>query len=207
MLFGELSKYICAQSNSGATTHLAYILPFPDSLQDQIKAFHEKWNTQKSKILTHCCWELMHAVWRLLLDDDFLHAYIYGIIICCANGIEQQVYPQIFTYSDDYPEKYVIKVILVTSSICSNPWLFLQNIACYYLRPRPLPLPMLSCVYVKDRQAWLGCRHGDLHWKGSQIACGHSEWGTEGHLHPWITNYRSCCWNVTQANVVSSNEV
>ena len=121
MLFGELSRYICAQPNSGVTTHLAYILPFPDSLQDQIKAFHEKWNTQKSKILTHCCQELMHAVWRLLLDDDFLHAYTYGIIICCVNGIEQQVYPQIFTYSADYPEKYAIKIILVTSSICSNP--------------------------------------------------------------------------------------
>jgi hypothetical protein len=54
MLFGKLSKYIHAQPNSGATTHLAYILPFPDSLQDQIKAFHKKWGTQKSEILTHC---------------------------------------------------------------------------------------------------------------------------------------------------------
>jgi Plavaka transposase len=112
MLFGELSKYIRAQPNSGATTHLAYIPPFPDSLQNQIKAFHEKWDTQKSEILTHCRRELMHAVWRLLLDDDFLHAYTYGIVICCADGVERRVYPRIFTYSADYPEKYVI---LVTS--------------------------------------------------------------------------------------------
>jgi hypothetical protein len=118
MLFGELSKYIRAQPNSGATTHLAYIPPFPDSLQDQIKAFHEKWDTQKSEILTHCRRELMHAVWRLLLDDDFLHAYTYGIVICCADGVERRVYPRIFTYSADYPEKYVI---LVTSLLCSNP--------------------------------------------------------------------------------------
>jgi hypothetical protein len=154
MLFGELSKYIRAQPNSGATTHLAYIPPFPDSLQDQIKAFHEKWNTQKSEILTHCRRELMHAVWRLLLDDDFLHAYTYGIVICCADGVERRVYPRIFTYSADYPEKYVI---LVINSTCSNPWLFLQNIACYHPRTGPLPLPALSRVYVKDRQAWLGC--------------------------------------------------
>ena len=32
MLFGNLSKYIRCQPNSGATKHLAYIPPFPDSL-------------------------------------------------------------------------------------------------------------------------------------------------------------------------------
>ena len=107
MLFGELSKYIRARPNSGATTHLAYIPSFPDFLQDQIKGFHEKWSTQKSEILTHCRRELMHAVWRLLLDDDFLHAFTYGIVICCADGVERRVYPRLFTYSADYPEKYV----------------------------------------------------------------------------------------------------
>jgi hypothetical protein len=32
MLFGNLSKYLPCQPNSGATKHLAYIPPFPDSL-------------------------------------------------------------------------------------------------------------------------------------------------------------------------------
>ena len=49
----------------------------------------------------------MHAIWYFLLDKDFLHAYTYGIIIQCIDGIERHVYPRFFTYSADYPEKYV----------------------------------------------------------------------------------------------------
>jgi hypothetical protein len=45
MLFGNLSKYIRCQPNSDAMKHLAYIPPFPDSLQDQLKNFHQKWDT------------------------------------------------------------------------------------------------------------------------------------------------------------------
>jgi hypothetical protein len=47
----------------------------------------------------------MHAVWSLLLDNDFVHAYQYGIVIKCWDGVEQRIYPRFFTYSADYPEK------------------------------------------------------------------------------------------------------
>ena len=47
----------------------------------------------------------MHEVWKVLLDDEFLEAYTYGIVIKCVDGIERRVYPRIFTYSADYPEK------------------------------------------------------------------------------------------------------
>ena len=105
MLFGNLSKYVRCQPNAGATKHLAYIPPFPDSLQDDLKDFHCKWDTQQKDILTHCRRELMHAVWKFLLNDDFLHAYKYGMVIRCHDGIERRIYPRIFTYSADYPEK------------------------------------------------------------------------------------------------------
>ena len=88
MLFGNLSKYLRCQPNSGATKHLAYIPPFPDSLQDELKTFNVKWNTQQKDILAHCCRELMHGVWRFLLDNDFLHAHRYGMVIHCHDGIE-----------------------------------------------------------------------------------------------------------------------
>ena len=55
--------------------------------------------------MTHCRRELMHAVWKFLLDDEFIHAYKYGMVIRCADGIERRIYPRIFTYSADYPEK------------------------------------------------------------------------------------------------------
>jgi hypothetical protein len=49
----------------------------------------------------------MHAVWRLLLDDDFMEAYEKGIIIRFPDGIERRLFPRFFTYSADYQEKYV----------------------------------------------------------------------------------------------------
>jgi hypothetical protein len=108
MLFGNLSKYVRCQPDSGATKHVAYIPPLPDSLQDQLKSFHEKWETQQKDILTHCRRELVHGVWKFLLDEDFQHAYKYGIVVQGRDQIERRVYPRIVTYSADYPEKLVV---------------------------------------------------------------------------------------------------
>lgn len=47
----------------------------------------------------------MQAIWALLLDDKFMHAYKYGIIIRCGDGITRRVFPRFFSYSADYPEK------------------------------------------------------------------------------------------------------
>ena len=47
----------------------------------------------------------MQEVWCLLLDDEFVAAYQHGIVIKCADGVFRCVYPRIFTYSADYPEK------------------------------------------------------------------------------------------------------
>jgi hypothetical protein len=60
---------------------------------------------QRKAMLTHCCRQLMHAVWRLMLDDVFLEAYQHGIVLKCADSIIHLVYPCIFTYAADYPEK------------------------------------------------------------------------------------------------------
>ena len=76
-----------------------------NSFQDFAASFCHKWNTQKKDILTHCRRELIHSVWKFLLNDDFVHAYKYGMVIKCADGIECRVYPRFFTYSADYPEK------------------------------------------------------------------------------------------------------
>jgi hypothetical protein len=93
------------EPSSKAGQHVAYIPPLPDSLQDMLASWHPKWETQKKHLLTHCHCELMHAIWRILLDNDFLHAYTYGIVIKCHDGVKQHVYPRIFTYSADYLEK------------------------------------------------------------------------------------------------------
>ena len=50
--------------------------------------------------------ELLQAVWKAILDDEFVHAYTYGIIMKCIDGVERRIFPRLFTYSADYPEKY-----------------------------------------------------------------------------------------------------
>jgi hypothetical protein len=105
LFLGNLSKYSRTQPSSSACQHVAYIPSLPDHIQDFISTFHRKWSTQKKDILTHCRRELMHAVWRILLDDEFVHAYKYGIVLKCFDGIERRMYPRVLTYSADYPEK------------------------------------------------------------------------------------------------------
>ena len=69
-------------------------------------------------VSTHCRRELMHAIWAILLNDDFLYAYEHGIVILCPDGTSRRFYPKffflnllklnviyIFMYSADYPEK------------------------------------------------------------------------------------------------------
>lgn len=58
--------------------------------------------------ITHLKRELVQKVWELLLDDEFMEAYEHGIVITCADGITRRIFPRLFTYSADYPEKYVI---------------------------------------------------------------------------------------------------
>ena len=58
---------------------------------------------------THCHRELFHAQWVELLDNEFVSAYAHGLVLTCADGIERRLYPRIFTYSADYPEKYYVR--------------------------------------------------------------------------------------------------
>jgi Plavaka transposase len=150
MLFGNLSKYVRCQPNSGATKHVAYIPPFPDSLQDDLKEYHHKWNTQQKDILAHCRRELMHAVWKFLLDDDFIHAYKYGMIIRCQDGIERRVYPRVFTYSADYPEKSVFYFFFASSCLTLIVRVLLATIRDKGLCPCP------RCLVTKSKLDRLG---------------------------------------------------
>ena len=58
-----------------------------------------------SEVLTFLKRELVHAIWGLLLNEEFLHAYKSGVIVLCADGIQRQLFPRFFTYSADYPKK------------------------------------------------------------------------------------------------------
>jgi hypothetical protein len=122
LFFGNLSKYIRSRPSSGACHHLAYIpsvriskihntrpnlqIPqLPDSFESWISGWHPHWDTQRSQLMAHCRRELIQAAWKFILDDDFIHAMKYGVVVTCHDGIKRRIYPRIFTYSADYPEK------------------------------------------------------------------------------------------------------
>lgn len=118
--FGNQSKYTRGKPTSFAAHHLAYIpsvcpshpytkldlmyiKQLPDTIQDVYQSIFGQSAT--AAVLTFLKRELMHKIWALLLDPTFMHAYVHGIIIKCADGILRRVFPRFFTYSADYPEK------------------------------------------------------------------------------------------------------
>ncbi|KAF9039172.1 hypothetical protein BJ165DRAFT_1531274 [Panaeolus papilionaceus] len=111
LMLGNLTKYVRSQPDSGAMHHLAYVPSLPESFKEFVEGFHPKWRTQKAQILAHCKRELMQEVWKTLLDDNFIHAYKYGIVVKCIDGVERRIFPRLFTYSADYPEKVLLATI------------------------------------------------------------------------------------------------
>ena len=47
----------------------------------------------------------MHEVWKTIIDDEFIKAYTEGFLTQFSDGIVRRVFPRIFTYSANYPEK------------------------------------------------------------------------------------------------------
>ncbi|KAG2336125.1 hypothetical protein BDR05DRAFT_978853 [Suillus weaverae] len=93
LFIGNQSKYICGKPTSFAAHHLAYI---PKDTFGR---------SATAAVLTHCKRELMQAIWRFLLDAEFIDAYRHGFIVKFPDGVSRRVFPCIFTYAADYPEK------------------------------------------------------------------------------------------------------
>jgi hypothetical protein len=67
----------------------------------------------------HCRRELFQGCWKHLLDSDFLNAYCHGIVLQCPDGVLRRVFPCIFTYSADYPEKYALFLPFLVETLTS----------------------------------------------------------------------------------------
>ncbi|KIJ07352.1 hypothetical protein PAXINDRAFT_121100, partial [Paxillus involutus ATCC 200175] len=118
LFIGNQSKYIRNKPTSFAAHHLAYIPKLPDTLQDFYKA--KVGRPATASVLTHCKRELMHAIWALLLDDEFMEAYKNGVVIRFPDNILRRVFPRFFTYAADYPEKILLACIKFLGS-CPCP--------------------------------------------------------------------------------------
>ncbi|KAJ3019645.1 hypothetical protein NUW54_g25 [Trametes sanguinea] len=105
-----LSKYIHAMPSSFSTHHLAYI---PSVRQDVVtQAYEQAYGTPPTAaVLRFCKKELFQQIWLILLNDNFVEAYVHGFVIKCADRITQRLFPRILTYSADYPKKCLIACI------------------------------------------------------------------------------------------------
>ena len=76
-------------------------------LDDQFQDWYRQTFGQSptAATLTHCRREVMQSVWGILLDAEFIEAYENGVVVTMLDGIKRCVFPRIFTYSCDYPEK------------------------------------------------------------------------------------------------------
>jgi len=104
-----------------------------------------------SEMLTHLRRELMQEVWLILMDDDFMHAYIHELEL---DFIEDNLYvffPRFLTDSKDYLEKYdfisLIRLVLITRSRILMSCL-------KYLAQCPCP----CCLILKSKIPRLGMK-------------------------------------------------
>ncbi|RXW23311.1 hypothetical protein EST38_g2533 [Candolleomyces aberdarensis] len=104
LFFANDSKYQRGRPSMKLGEQVAYFEKLPDKFKDFYSEFNGSKNVNPA-VLTHCHRELFHAQWKVLLDDEFMHAYEHGIIIECIDGVKRRFFPRIFTYSADYPEK------------------------------------------------------------------------------------------------------
>ncbi|KAF8348458.1 hypothetical protein F5887DRAFT_1071390 [Amanita rubescens] len=109
MFVGNQSKYIRSKTALLAAQHLAYIPKLPDTFQDFYRQVFGVSAT--SEVTTHCKRELIHLIWLLILDEEFMHAYVHGFDYVFYDGIRRLVFPRLFTYSADYPEKVLLACI------------------------------------------------------------------------------------------------
>ncbi|KAG2002286.1 hypothetical protein CC2G_004487 [Coprinopsis cinerea AmutBmut pab1-1] len=103
---GNLSKYTRSKPSSKSAYHTAYIPKISDRI---FHWFRETFGVNLSP--AHQAFlkkELVHAVWALLMDPEFMYAYVHGFEWEFWDKVIRLVFPRIFTHSSDYPERLII---------------------------------------------------------------------------------------------------
>ncbi|KAI0069516.1 hypothetical protein K474DRAFT_1610336 [Panus rudis PR-1116 ss-1] len=109
MFFGNQSKYFRGRPSAFAAHHVAYLPTLPDDFQDHYQAWFKEVASEET--LRFCRKELFHAVWLLLMDEEFMHAYVHGMLVRCGDGIIRRLFPRFFCYLADYPEKVLVACV------------------------------------------------------------------------------------------------
>ncbi|KAK2467954.1 hypothetical protein APHAL10511_000249 [Amanita phalloides] len=103
LFLGNQSKYVRCKPGAFAAHHIAYIPKLSNKIQEFCVAQFQK--PAMSHVLSHLHQELMHEIWTIILDDEFLKSYTEGILVEFNDSVVHRVFPRVLTYSADYPEK------------------------------------------------------------------------------------------------------
>ena len=139
--FGNHTKYCRCKPSCNLCSHIAYFEmvhlftphcivcwpPIKQQLSPEFKAFvskHVGGRGTKQSLFAHCWHELFHTQLDVLFDDEFVEAYMHGIVIMCCDGVVRRFYPHLFTYSGDYPEKWIYALIRISTWLTS---LFIES--------------------------------------------------------------------------------
>ncbi|KAF6764198.1 hypothetical protein DFP72DRAFT_1059205 [Ephemerocybe angulata] len=108
LLLGNDSKYRRGRPSLQLFEEVAYFQTLPDQFTDWYIQHRPGKKGAPDTMRTHLKRELFQAQWRVLLDDEFVHAYEHGLVVDCFDNVRRRVYPRIMTYSADYPEKIMV---------------------------------------------------------------------------------------------------
>jgi len=92
----------------------------PESIMGNVMTLSRKKNC--ADVLAHCKQELLHAVWQILLDDDFIEAYKNGIVIKCYDGGCPACIPSHF-YTREALTALAETLLDTQNSISTNYWI------------------------------------------------------------------------------------
>ncbi|KAI0743684.1 hypothetical protein C8Q80DRAFT_1079612, partial [Daedaleopsis nitida] len=114
---GNLTKYLRIKPSMFAAHHLVYIPALSATTVHQVytQVYGEPPSTAVLRLLKQ---DLMQHIWLLLLDPDFMHAFRHGMLVTCGDGILRHIFPRIFTYSADYPEKCLVACLKHLANCC-----------------------------------------------------------------------------------------
>ncbi|KAH6886502.1 hypothetical protein BKA70DRAFT_1123239 [Coprinopsis sp. MPI-PUGE-AT-0042] len=109
LYFANLSKYDRVRPSAFAAHHLAYIPKLSKRFEE---FYHSVFGVKPTDdVLRFARREVVHAIYFLILDDEFLHAYVYGHEMEFWDGVVRHLFPCFFSHSMDYPEKILLACI------------------------------------------------------------------------------------------------
>lgn len=131
-------------------------IQLPSSFAAFGEATCPKWKTQQRDITTHCRRELMHAIWKEILDETSFSKRTSMASSCAALTALSGAYIPVFSPTPPTIQKS--ESVLMIRKYVLIEWV--QSSARYHQGWRSLPLPPLSRPKDEARPTWASAGYG-----------------------------------------------